>query len=228
MRIHTPETVPIVLASDSPRRRRLVRALDAPVTAVSPLSEEGPPLPGETPAALVRRLSASKAEAVAPLAENAIVLGADTVVTLDGTVLGKPADEQDAARMLRLLRGRVHTVLTGLTAIDTRSGRRLTTVTGTDVRIRRFSDEELAAYVDSGAPMDKAGAYGIQDAGFSPASEADGCYHNVVGLPLCEVVRMLDQLGVRVRLDGGSGIADRCRPAPGRFGHGHGHGDVEP
>ena len=214
MRIDRPDTVPIVLASDSPRRRRLVRALDAPVTAVSPLSEEGPPLPSETPAALVGRLSASKAESVAAGAENAIVLGADTVVTLDGTVLGKPADEHDAVRMLRLLRGRVHTVLTGLTAIDTRSGRRLTTVTGTEVRIRRLSDEEVAAYVDSGAPMGKAGAYGIQDAEFSPASETDGCYHNVVGLPLCEVGRMLDQLGVQVRLDGGSGVADCCDRRP--------------
>ena len=214
MSIHTPETVPIVLASDSPRRRRLVRALDAPVTAVSPLAEEGPPLPGETPAALVGRLSASKAEAVVPLAENAIVLGADTVVALDGTVLGKPADEQDAARMLRLLRGRMHTVVTGLTVIDARAGRRLSTVTSTGGRIRHFSDEEVAAYVDSGAPMDKAGAYGVQDADFSPASETNGCYLNVVGLPMCEVVRALEQLGVPVRLDGESGVTDGCRQCP--------------
>jgi MAF protein len=214
MGVESSKSAEIVLASESPRRRRLVQALDTPVTAISPESEEGPPLMGETPAAFVTRLSAKKAEAVARQAVDAIVLGADTAVVLDGAVLGKPVDSRDAARMLRLLRGRMHAVITGLTTIDARSGQRLSAVMSTEVRMRRYSDEEIAAYVESGAPMDKAGAYAIQDTGFSPAAETAGCYLNVVGLPLCEVVNVLEKLGVSVRLSDDSGATADCQQCP--------------
>lgn len=214
MGVESLRTAEIVLASDSPRRRRLMEALDTPVRAISPKSEEGPPHTDETPAEFVARLSGKKAEAVARQAGDAIVLGADTAVVLDGAVLGKPADKNDAIRMLHLLRGRVHAVITGLTTIDARSGQRLSTVTSTEVRMRRYSDEEIAAYVDSGEPMDKAGAYAIQDADFSPAEETAGCYLNVVGLPLCDVVSTLEKLEVSVRLsDDGEVIAD-CQQCP--------------
>ena len=210
MGVESLRTAEIVLASDSPRRKRLVEALDTPARAISPKSEEGPPLIDETPAEFVARLSAKKAEAVAREVGDAIVLGADTAVVLDGAVLGKPVDWNDANRMLRLLKGRMHSVITGLTAIDARSARRLSTVTSTEVRMRRYSDEEIAAYVESGSPMDKAGAYAIQDKDFSPAAETAGCYLNVVGLPLCEVVSTLEKLGASVRLSDSEVTAD-CR-----------------
>ncbi len=211
MGVESFKAAEIVLASDSPRRRRLVEALDTSVRAISPESEEGPPLPDETPAGFVARLSTEKAEAVAREAGDAIVLGADTAVVLDGAVLGKPVDWNDATRMLRLLRGRMHSVITGLTAIDVRSARRLSTVTSTEVRMRRYSDEEIAAYVESGSPMDKAGAYAIQYKDFSPATETAGCYLNVVGLPLCEVVSTLEKLGASVRLSDDSEVTADCR-----------------
>ena len=214
MGIEKSPSVRVVLASESPRRRWLAGALNMPVETAGPGSDEGRPLPGETPAGFVMRLSAEKAEAVARLAGDAIVLGADTTVVLDGQVLGKPADRGEAIWMLRELRGRSHTVVTGVTALDGRSGRRLCGVKSTDVLMREYSDGEIQAYVDSGEPMDKAGAYAVQDGAFRPALETTGCYLNVVGLPLCEVVNMLEELGVRAGLRPDSHVADDCPRCP--------------
>ena len=124
MDIECSRIAQIVLASDSPRRRRLVEFLDTAVRVVSPEIEEGPPLPGESPGNFVARLSARKAEQVARYAVDSIVIGADTTVVLDGVVLGKPVDSRDAVYMLRQLRGRIHKVITGLTMVDARSERR--------------------------------------------------------------------------------------------------------
>ena len=153
----------LVLASRSRRRRRLVEALDLTVELVSPDGEEGGPLPGETPREFVCRMALEKARRVASQAEDCIVLAADTAVVLEGEVLGKPANGAEAARMLGKLRGRVHTVLTGVAALDGPSGRRVWSVKATDVTMRRYSDEEMAACVASGEPLDKAGAYAVQD-----------------------------------------------------------------
>ena len=180
----------------------------------SPDGEEGAPLAGETPRQFVLRLSLEKARLVASKTSDAIVLGADTAVVLDGDVLGKPDGKAEAVRMLRKLRGRVHTVVTGVTALDSRSGRWLSAAKATDVTMRDFSDEEVAAYVASGDSLDKAGGYAIQDEAFRPARDTFGCYLNVVGLPMCEVVGLLEGLGVQVRLRQGWQLAEQCRDCP--------------
>ena len=204
-------TVRLVLASVSPRRRRLIRALDMPVELASPDGDEGAAGVGETASDFVTRLSLEKARGIARGAADAVVLGADTAVELDGEVLGKPANAAEAVRMLRALRGRVHRVVTGVTALDARSGRWLSATKCSTVRMRDYSDDEMAAYVASGKPMDKAGAYAVQDAEFSPAEAVEGCYLNAVGLPLCEVLALLSGLGMRVRLKPDWRPSEQCR-----------------
>ena len=124
----------------------------------------------------------------------------DTVVVMDGEILGKPAGAEDATRMLRQLRGRSHSVVSGVTALDGASGRWLASARESRVTMREYSDQELAAYVASGGPFDKAGAYAVQDVDFHPASHVEGCYLNVVGLPLCEVATLLARLPTQARL----------------------------
>lgn len=196
----TPSEWRLLIASDSPRRREIVRALDVSVEAVSPDLDEGAPRTGETAAQYVLRLSQEKAVKGAQTAGGAIVLGADTVVVLNGHVLGKPVDKDEAARMLRRLRGREHEVVTGVTVLDSRSGRHLSATRRTGVAMREYLDDEIAIYVASGEPLDKAGGYAIQDARFRPVQSINGCYLNVVGLPLCEVIALLEELGTRVKL----------------------------
>ena len=206
----------LILASGSPRRRQLMQALDIHVDTVSPAGDEGAPLAGETPYDYSLRLSQEKAygAATSAKAKGAVVLAADTSVVLDGDTLGKPTDKAEASRMLKRLRGRAHTVVTGLTAIDSRSGRSQSVAKTTDVTMRNYTDEEVAAYVAAGGPMDKAGAYAIQDEEFRPAKVTVGCYLNVVGLPLCEVFGLLEGLGVRVRLRRGWRPAEQCLDCP--------------
>ena len=189
----------LVLASGSPRRRTLIAAFVTPVEAIAPAGEEGPPRPGEPAEGFVRRLSLAKAEEVAKEAGRAIVLGADTTVVLDDQIIGKPASVSEATAILARLRGRTHRVVTGVTALDVESGRRLTSATSSEVAMRRYSDAEVEAYVGSGEPFDKAGAYAVQDALFHPAEGVAGCYLNVVGLPLCEVASLLSRLGAAVQ-----------------------------
>lgn len=204
----------VVLASGSPRRRELIRALDIPAQPISPNDGEGPQFTGETPADFVIRLALGKAHQVAAEVGEAIVLSADTVVVLDGDVLGKPANDAEATRMLRRLRGRVHTVLTGVTALDVGSGRWVSVTKSTDVTLRHYSDDELGAYVASGEPLDKAGAYAVQDERFNPAERIQGCYSNAVGLPLCEVVTLLDRLGIQARPRRGWRAPQQCHDCP--------------
>jgi MAF protein len=138
--------------------------------------------------------AALKAAAVSRLRPEAVVLGADTVVVLDGRVLGKPSGLAEAAQMLRDLRGRDHQVITGVAVA--RQGNVTSAWEVTTVRLRALSDLEIAEYVGTGSPLDKAGAYGIQDSPISPAARYDGCYLNVVGLPLCVLSRLLVQARV--------------------------------
>ena len=187
----------VVLASGSPRRRELVRALDLNVQLMDSPGDETPRVPGETPRDFVVRQSLDKARAAADGIADAVIIGADTTVALDGRLLGKPADKAEATDMLRALRAREHTVLTGVTVLDAASGRRISTSKATTVLMRAYSDDELEAYVASGEPIDKAGAYAVQDERFRPAAEVRGCYLNVVGLPLCEVAELLDAMGIR-------------------------------
>ena len=185
----------IILASQSPRRRELLGQMGLTQFIIRPALGEETAAPGLTPALLVEALSRQKAEEVAGRSEPGdLVIAADTVVAVDGTVLGKPRDEAHAREMLSLLSGREHTVYTGVTV--RRDGQVLTGHEATRVRFRLLSPAEIDAYVRSGEPMDKAGAYGIQGLGALLVEGIDGDYCNVVGLPVCRLGRMLLEFGV--------------------------------
>jgi septum formation protein len=174
----------LVLASSSPRRKLLLRQIglefEARESGVPEDHDELSP-PDET----VRRLALAKARAVAAQETSAYVIGADTVVVLDGRLLGKPKDAAEASAMLRRLSGRRHTVYTGVAFVERPSDRSRVDVVTTEVEFRNLGEEEILAYVRSGSPMDKAGAYGIQDDfGAVFVSAIEGCFYNVVGFPL--------------------------------------------
>ncbi len=197
----------LVLASASPRRRELLAQVGYKFE-VRPAHIPEDPLPGEDPIVYVTRLAREKAEAVyreLALARNVVregdravqslfVLGADTTVTLDNTILGKPEDAADAARILRLLSGRTHRVITGV-ALATCDGVDVA-AEATAVRFLTLSDEEIEAYIATGEPMDKAGAYGIQGRAARWIPRIEGCYFNVMGLPLALVCSMLEANGI--------------------------------
>ena len=187
----------IILASGSPRRRELMGLFTGVDTVVHPARGEEKPHPELTPAELVRELSRAKAAEVAALFPDDIVLGADTVVVCNGEVLGKPKDGADAARMLRLLSGREHEVLTGVTLMSP-GGAARSVCEKTAVRFREMTDGEIAAYIATGEPTDKAGAYGIQGAAALFIERIEGDYYNVMGLPVCRVGGMLKELGVNL------------------------------
>ena len=204
----------LVLASGSPRRREIVKALDMPIRLTVSNAEEGPREAGEEPFEYVKRLSLEKARSSLYKEEGSLVLGADTVVVLEGEVLGKPVDDAEAVHMLERLRGRTHSVITGVTLLDVDTGHCRSVARVSEVVMRSYLDEEIAAYVASGEPMDKAGAYAAQDERFSPAAEIVGCYLNVVGLPLCDVIDVMVEMGVRARLKIGWTPPNRCRECP--------------
>jgi septum formation protein len=190
------EKTSLLLASNSPRRRELL-ALGGWRFDVALSDVDERRLAGEAPGAYVLRLAESKARAVASGAPaQALVLAADTTVVDGDELLGKPVDEADAARMLRQLRGRTHQVYTGLALLRVREGHTLTDLCVTDVPMRDYSDEEIEAYVRSGDPLDKAGAYAIQHPGFQPVQGMAGCYASVMGLPLCHLTRLLSAYGL--------------------------------
>ena len=192
-----------ILASGSPRRRELFALFNAPFDIASADVDETP-RDGEAPAQMVMRLSQAKASAVAGLLampDGALIIAADTTVSLDGIPLGKPADGADAQRILRALRGRTHQVHTALTLLDIHTDHSLTDVATTDVPMREYGDDEIAAYIASGDPLDKAGAYAIQHNGFHPVAEMRGCFANVMGLPLCHLARALRAFGQKSPAD---------------------------
>jgi septum formation protein len=147
--------------------------------------------PGESPDELVSRLSREKARWVARSRPDALIIAADTVVVLDGQVLGKPENDADALCMLRSLRGRPHRVYSGLTVLDAPTRRYWTEVARTRVCMRDYSDDEISAYLETGEHRDKAGSYAIQSDAFDPVARIDGCYANVVGFPVCHLYRIL-------------------------------------
>jgi len=184
----------LLLASQSPRRRELLTLLGLPF-AVTVTNVVEDPLTGEPPAATVVRLSRAKAHA-APVRPDVVIIACDTVVALDGELLGKPRDATEATAMLRRLRARPHTVYSAITLLETATGRALTEVAETQVTMRAYTDAAMTAYVASGDPLDKAGAYAIQHAGFHPVAELQGCYANVMGLPLCHLTHCLRAQGI--------------------------------
>lgn len=183
----------LVLASASPRRRALLGLLGIPFTIDASGADETPP-PGATPETVAESLAVAKARAVAARHPGAFVLGADTVVTVDGLVLGKPRDARDGARLLRLLSGRAHRVLTGVALIAPDGAARSLVETAT-VTMRPYTDVAIAAYLATDEPWDKAGAYAVQGAGGALVAAVAGCYTTVVGLPLCRVAALLHDAG---------------------------------
>ena len=188
----------LILASSSPRRCALLAAAGVSFEQRRPHLDETP-LPREAPAALVARLAAAKAGAVAASlpaqqAGDAVILAADTVVALDGALLGKPADRQEGLRMLAALSGRTHLVLTGFALLG--GGRRVCRVVETRVTFRSISDKEIAAYWQTGEPWDKAGGYSIQGQGRRFATGMEGSCTNVMGLPMEALAPELRRFGI--------------------------------
>jgi MAF protein len=188
----------LLLASNSPRRRQLLALGNWEfTTAVSDVDESQQD--GESPKDYVLRLAESKAMAVAKKTqdEDLVIIGSDTSVVDAQTILGKPLDEKDARRMLNQLRGHTHQVYTGVAFHRIRDGKTLTELCITDVPMRAYTDDEVSAYVQTGDPLDKAGAYAIQHPDFQPVESMRGCYASVMGLPMCHVVRALRKLEVQ-------------------------------
>jgi septum formation protein len=178
----------LILASASPRRAELLHNAGIAFTVV-PAHVREEPLPNETPLNYAQRLAREKASAIFASHPEDAVLGADTVVVVDEHLLEKPRDAEDAIRMLRLLSGRTHQVITGVCVLAERFERRESEIT--QVTFSQLSEDEIAAYVRTGEPMDKAGAYAIQGMASRWAERIEGCYFNVVGLPMPRVYRLL-------------------------------------
>ncbi|MCL2009409.1 MAG: Maf family protein [Synergistaceae bacterium] len=196
----------IILASGSPRRRDLLGKLGWNVRVIVPETDERA-LPGESPENLCVRLSAAKAAKAAgmiPCNENVPIVGADTIVVVDGDVLGKPADEDEGFLMLKRLQGRAHEVLTGVSVIG--KGRTFSGMERTRVNFRTLDDEAARAYAATGEGADKAGGYAIQGKGSLLAASIEGDYFNVVGLPLCRLSFMIEEMGLNLPLQWGARI----------------------
>jgi septum formation protein len=192
--------VRLILASASPRRRELLERLGLPFE-VRPSGIEEPLAAGAPASTLATTLARAKAADIADrlraAGEVALVLGADTLVVLDGQPLGKPTSRSDARAMLRALRGRSHEVVTAVVVRDADpAGRELTEAVVSRVLMRDYTDDEIAAYVATGEPDDKAGGYAVQGGGRRLVSRVDGCYTNVVGLPLRTTARLLQAFGL--------------------------------
>lgn len=203
-------TLPLLLlASNSPRRRQLL-ALGDWTFDVAASNIDETLLPAEEPAAYVRRLAEEKARAVLPRASaQHLIIGSDTSVIIDGDVLGKPAHAAEAREMLLRLRGRTHQVYTGIAVLRASDGNLWTDVVVTDVPMRAYDMDELERYIATGDPLDKAGAYGIQNPDFQPVASMAGCYASVMGLPLCSLSLLLRQAGLPPAAD----IPANCQAA---------------
>jgi len=186
----------LVLASNSPRRRQLL-ALAGWTFSVSAADVDESQLPqGESPTDYVLRLAETKAHTIRADADR-IVLAADTAVVDGMDILGKPKDNAEAIAMLKRLRGYTHQVYTGVALLRLSDGLLLKDLCVTDVPMRSYSDEEIDAYVQTGDPLDKAGAYAIQHPEFHPVENMSGCYANVMGLPMCHVIRMMRKINLQ-------------------------------
>lgn len=185
----------IVLASASPRRSELLE-LAGIMFRVAPADIPEEPLPGETAVEHAMRLAEEKARTAADREScGRYFIGADTIVVLDGAIMGKPVDDQDAYRMLSALSGRGHEVVTAYTVYNKESGVCISRAVSTEVWFRTLSDDEITGYIKTGCPLDKAGSYAIQGGAAHMVREIKGSYTNVVGLPTCELVETLRQMG---------------------------------
>jgi len=187
-------TVPVILASGSPRRRDLLDLIGV-AHEVRAADVDESYAPGEQPEAHAERLARAKAEAAAAGSRESLVISADTIVVIDGKVLGKPRDADDAARMLRMLSGRRHVVMTAVAV--TYQGTTVSNIERVSVTFRELGEDEIARYIATGEPMDKAGAYGIQGYGATIVRRIEGDYFAVMGLSLVRLVELLVQVGVR-------------------------------
>jgi len=187
----------IVLASESPRRKMLLEKLNIAFQVVPSRLAELPPM-GERPNSYAARMALEKAVKVGHFYPDHLVIGADTVVAIHDTILGKPKSHSEAVLMLSRLSGQVHEVWTGICVYHARSGTEIVKAVSTQVRFRELTQEEIDSYVQSGEPMDKAGAYAIQGRGKSLVRDLKGSYHNVIGLPTMELGRILEQIGVPI------------------------------
>lgn len=185
----------VVLASASPRRKEIMAGMGMIFTC-QPACEEEPVPSCENPVEMAVECALHKARSVASTLESGTVVGADTIVVLDNKVLGKPASDEEAIDFLRRLRGKEHRVITGMAVIDAGSGKEVTGYRRTRVFMRKYADQEILDYVATGDARDKAGAYAIQDEGFHPVKGIKGCYLNVVGLPPCVLMRLLQEMGL--------------------------------
>ena len=187
-------STPIVLASASPRRSELLESAGIGFR-VAPADICEDPLPDEDPVDHVLRLAEEKARAAAAVTEGRFFLGADTIVLCDGEIMGKPKDHADATRMLKKLSGVPHEVVTGFAVFDRERKGAVCESVRTRVYFKQLRDEEIAAYIATGCPFDKAGGYAIQGSAAHMVQKIEGSYTNVVGLPLCEVVEALRRMG---------------------------------
>ncbi|MDM8521560.1 Maf family protein [Anaerolineales bacterium HSG6] len=218
----------IVLGSGSPRREELLTLLNVPFSVILPLNEvDETPLKNEVPSQLVQRLSRAKAKAVLPALvnkmdgfETCIIITADTIVALNNIIFGKPKTTDEAFSMLKQLRDRPHHVYSAITVGCITTGQStvkwITKLHQNDVQMRNYSDDEIWAYIDTGDPLDKAGAYGIQHEAFAPVDSFEGCFASIMGLPLGELIPILRQFGVPVNKTSGlyhklSSIYDCCQ-----------------
>jgi MAF protein len=191
-------TVPIILASGSQRRQQFLRELGLSFTVIVADIDETP-LPGEHPGAMTCRLAEEKARAVARrlAPEQAqLIIASDTTVALGDAIYGKPGGNEDATRMLADLRNRPHQVISAVSVLHLPDDRQSTRINTTTVTMRNYNDEEIAAYVATGDPLDKAGAYAIQARDFNCVTAIDGCYASVMGLPLADLRDLLAEFGV--------------------------------
>ncbi|HZK16701.1 MAG TPA: Maf family protein [Anaerolineaceae bacterium] len=195
----------LILASGSPRRNQMLCLFGIPFTT-APAEIDEQKRRGESPIEYVERMAFEKGEA-REISEDEVVLSADTIVDLEGLVLGKPVDAEDAERTLKLMRGRSHRVYTALSLHLGKDGPILSDVCLTEVYMRAYSDEEIQAYIARGDYKDKAGGYAIQDPEFHPVDRIEGCYANVMGLPFCHVYRLFRRAGISVDID----IAELCQ-----------------
>lgn len=195
-------SINLILASQSPRRRELIQLLGIPFQSIAADVDESS-VDHPDPAINVIQTAKLKAAAIADsfhqqpvTTERRIIIAADTAVTLDGKLMGKPVDQADAHQMLQHLRGRTHQVHTGMTLIDLATGEQINEVHSAVVTMREYSDREIASYIATGDPMDKAGSYAIQHPKFRPVAQLDGCYLGVMGLSICHLVQALAQLKI--------------------------------
>ena len=193
---------PLILASQSPRRRQLLGQIGLDFSILPADIDEDAVSLALTPKEYVQELSQRKAHFVREEigGAKAIILGADTIVVIDGTILNKPTDPENAFAMLKQLSNRMHEVFTGITLVESHTGKIQSEVQRTEVYFRELDDQEIWDYIASGSPMDKAGAYGIQeDYGAVFVSKINGCYYNVVGLPLEKLYGMLSSTSLGER-----------------------------